>query len=61
MKLGTDVPNTWKELIRRAMKIEGWKTVSAYIRELIKKDLVSKGLLGVKNEKEEKEAVLVEG
>jgi len=46
MKLGTDVPDEWEELIKKAMEIEGWKKVSPYIRELIKNDLKSKGLLG---------------
>ena len=46
MKVCSDVPEKWDEKIRKAMEIEGWDTVSAYIRELIKKDLVSKGLLG---------------
>ncbi len=45
------------------MRIEGWDTVSAYIRDLIREDLKRKGLLGVKpeNGREEKEAVVVEG
>ena len=46
MKVWSEVPNGWKPLIEKAMKIEGWETVSAYVRELIKKDLVSKDLLG---------------
>jgi len=46
MKVCSDVPSGWKPLIEKAMKIEGWDTVSAYVREIIKKDLVSKGLLG---------------
>ena len=46
MKVCSDVPERWDGKIRKAMEIEGWDTVSAYIRELIKKDLVSKGLLG---------------
>ena len=49
------VPESWRELIKIAKEIEGWEDTSDYIRELIKKDLVAKGLLGVKNE--EKEAV----
>ena len=49
MKLGVDVPDRWRPLIDAAKKIEGWDTYSAYIKELIKKDLVSKGLLGVRN------------
>ncbi len=47
MKVSADVPDLWDKKIKTAMEIEGWETVSAYIRELIKKDLVSKGLLGV--------------
>ncbi len=49
MKLGVDVPDEWEEMIEKAMRMEGWKKFSPYIRELIKKDLVSKGLLGVRN------------
>jgi hypothetical protein len=61
MKVCSDVPEMWGGLIKRAMKIEGWDTVSAYIRELIREDLKRKGLLGVKPENGEKEAVLQEG
>jgi hypothetical protein len=32
------------------MEMEGWEKETDYIRELIKKDLVAKGLLGVKLE-----------
>ena len=49
VKVWADVPKKWKPLIEEAKEIEGWGTLSAYIRELIKKDLVSKGLLGTKN------------
>ncbi|WP_290624084.1 MULTISPECIES: hypothetical protein [unclassified Archaeoglobus] len=49
MKVCSDVPEMWEGLIRKAMRIEGWDTISAYIRELIKKDLVAKGLLGAKS------------
>ena len=59
VRLWADVPERWKPLIHRAKEMEGWNSLSAYIRELIKKDLASKGLLGVKNR--EKEAVLEEG
>jgi len=52
------VPDSWREPIKIAKKIEGWDDTSDYIRELIKKDLASKGLLGVKNG--EGEAVLEE-
>ncbi|AGK60969.1 hypothetical protein Asulf_00965 [Archaeoglobus sulfaticallidus PM70-1] len=45
-KVWADVPERWKPLIKKAKDIEGWDSLSAYIRELIKKDLVSKGLLG---------------
>ncbi len=48
-KVWADVPERWKPLIEKAKEIEGWDSLSAYIRELIKKDLASKGLLGVKN------------
>ncbi|WP_290596664.1 MULTISPECIES: hypothetical protein [unclassified Archaeoglobus] len=61
MKVCSDVPEMWDGLIKRAMKIEGWDTVSAYIRELIREDLKRKGLLGVKPENGEKEAVFEEG
>ena len=33
------VPDGWEDLIEEAKKIEGWKEVSDYIRELIKKTL----------------------
>ena len=56
MKVWSEVPESWSELIKRAMRIEGWDTVSAYIRDLIREDLKRKGLLGVKPE-----AVVVEG
>ncbi len=46
MKVSTDVPEMWEEPIRRAMRIEGWGTISAYIRDLIRADLKRKGLLG---------------
>jgi len=49
LKVCSDVPEMWEGLIRKAMRIEGWDTISAYIRELIKKDLVAKGLLGAKS------------
>jgi len=55
MKVSSDVPDGWKDLIEKAMKIEGWDTISAYIRELIKKDLVSKGLLGMPEKKDVQE------
>lgn len=38
MKLCTDVPEVWDGLIRKAMKIEGWDTVSAYIRDPIREN-----------------------
>ena len=46
MKVWVEVPNIWEELIEKAMRMEGWEKRTDYIRELIKKDLVSKGLLG---------------
>ncbi len=46
MKVWSEVPNKWKPLLKKAMDIEGWDTLAAYIRELIKKDLTNKGLLG---------------
>jgi len=42
-----DVPERWKPLIEKAREIEGWDSLSAYIRELIKKGLASKGLLSI--------------
>ena len=60
MKVCSDVPEMWEEPIKRAMRIEGWDTVSAYVRDLIREDLKRKGLLG-KAENGEKEAVVVEG
>ncbi len=54
MKVCSDVPEMWEEPIKRAMRIEGWDTVSAYIRDLIREDLKRKGLIGFKeNGKEE--------
>jgi len=58
LKVWGEVPESWGDLIRKAMKIEGWDTVSAYIRELIKKDLVSKGLLGMPKSVLEKQEVI---
>ncbi len=49
MKVCSDVPEMWDGLIRKAMKIEGWDTISAYIRDLIREDLKRKGLLGAKS------------
>jgi Arc/MetJ-type ribon-helix-helix transcriptional regulator len=60
LKVWGEVPDSWDEKIRKAMRIEGWDTVSAYVRDLIREDLKRKGLLGVRNG-EEKEAVVVEG
>ena len=48
MRVWSSIPNEWSGLIEKAMRIEGWSTIASYIRELIKKDLVNKGLLGVK-------------
>ena len=50
VKLVTLIPKRWKKLIEEAMEIEGWEKPAHYLRELIKKDLVEKGLLGRKNE-----------
>ena len=61
MKVWTEVPAEWERLIERAMKMEGWVRKSQYFRELIREDLKRKGLLGVKPENGEKEAVLQEG
>jgi hypothetical protein len=51
MKVCSDVPEMWEELIRKAMRIEGWDTVSAYIQDLVREDLKRKSLLGVRNSK----------
>jgi hypothetical protein len=59
MKLQTEVPDKWEELIDIAVEIEGWERPAQYLRELIKKDLVSKGLLGKNGQIEE--TVLEEG
>ncbi len=48
MKIWVEVPDSWKEKIETATRLEGWEKRTDYVRELIKKDLVSKGLLGVK-------------
>jgi len=57
MRLWTEVPDEWEDLVDKAKKIEGWNSISAYIRELIKNDLKAKGLLG-RPENGEKEAVV---
>jgi len=56
LKVWGEVPDSWEERIRKAMKMEGWDTLSAYVRDLIREDLKKKGLLGVRNG--ESEAVL---
>jgi len=56
----TDIPNKWGELIDRAKELEGWDNRAQYVRELIKRDLEKKGLLG-KNGQIEENTVLVEG
>ena len=53
MRIWADVPDKWVGLIKKARDIEGWNSISAYIRELIKNDLKQKGLLGVKNGEKE--------
>ena len=58
MKVCSDAPEMWEGLIKKAMKIEGWDTISAYIRDLIREDLKRKGMLGVRNGEE---TVVVEG
>jgi len=47
MRVWTEVPDSWKEPLEKACKLEGWERISQYLRELIKKDLKEKGLLGV--------------
>ena len=49
MKVWGEVPESRSELIKKAMKIEGWDTISAYIRDLIREDLKRKGLLGMRS------------
>jgi hypothetical protein len=66
MKVWVEIPSIWDELIKKAMVLEGWEKRTDYIRELIKKDLVSKGLLGNGGKNEGKngqieETVLEEG
>jgi len=46
MKVFVEVPDFWDELLEEAKKMEGWGKRTDYIRELIKKDLKAKGLLG---------------
>lgn len=46
MKVWVEVPEFWEELLEKAAKMEGWSKRTDYIRELIKKDLKAKGLLG---------------
>lgn len=53
MRVWVVVPRSWEDIVDKAMRVEGWEKVSDYLRELIKKDLVSKGFLGVKREEEE--------
>jgi len=50
MRIWVEVPDLWKDKITKATEIEGWEKKTDYIRELIKKDLVSKGLLGNNSE-----------
>lgn len=61
MKLQVVVPDKWEELTEQIKEMEGWEKETDYIRELIKNDLKAKGLLGVQNGREKKEAVVVEG
>jgi hypothetical protein len=49
LKVWGEVPDSWGEKIRKSMRIEGWDTISAYIRDLIREDLKRKGLLGAKS------------
>ena len=49
MKVWGEVPESWRDLIRKAMQIEGWDTISAYIRDLIREDLKRKDLIGAKS------------
>jgi hypothetical protein len=44
MRVWCDVPDEWKDLIEAAKKLEGFTTTSAYVRELIRKDLKRKKL-----------------
>ena len=61
MKVWVEVPEFWDELLEKAARMEGWSKRTDYLRELIKNDLKAKGLLGVQNGREEKEAVILEG
>lgn len=60
MRLWTEVPEIWEDKIEKALEIEGWERPAQYIRELIKNDLKSKGLLG-RNGQTGEQTVLVEG
>ena len=62
MKIWVEVPNGWKEPIKKAMQIRGWEKRTDYIREVLKEDLEALGLLGVrkKNGNKNGEAVMVE-
>ena len=61
MRVWGDIPDEWEDLVDKAKKIEGWNSLSAYIRELIKNDLKAKGLLGRPENGGEKEAVVEVG
>ncbi len=61
MKVWSVVPDSWKDPIEKAKEMEGWNSLSAYIKELIKIDLKRKGFFGVKPENREKETVMEEG
>lgn len=48
--------------MNEAAAMEGYRNdLNEYIRQLVREDLKRKGLLGVQNGREEKEAVVVEG
>ena len=62
MRLSSEVPDEWKLKIEKAMEIMGvGNNISRYIWLLVWQNLRELGLLGVKPENGEKEAVLEEG
>ncbi len=39
MRIYAEVPDEWRELIEKAVKMGGWRKKSDYLRELVKKEL----------------------
>lgn len=62
MRLWITFPEDWKIAMNEAAAMEGYRNdLNEYIRQLVREDLKRKGLLGVKAENGEKEAVVVGG